>query len=1073
MAAAADDTALDLSGAWRVRLDPDGVGASERWFAATLGAETMALPGTTDLARKGLRLDRERMRYAADVDWNSWPASPAPARIDEAGHLVREWLWIGKAWYQRDVTIPASWRGRFVRLRLERVVWGTSVWIDDRYVGSGDSLVTEHRFDLGVLVPGTHRLTVRVDNGPQLPIGTLGHGYGPETQSRWNGIVGELELVATQRAFVESLRALPAADRRSIRVEVVVRNTTGAVVAGDVRLRVRDQAGRELVHANRAVSVRPGRQIVKLDARLATPAAPWDEFHTPRYEAVAAFVPSGSNAAVGDELSQRFGFRHIARSGRRIEINGRTVFLRGTLDCCVFPRTGHPPMTVAAWRRILSTAQRHGFNHVRFHTWCPPDAAFEAADELGVYLEPETAFWVDNWTHTLGSKPPLLGQDAKVTDWVRREIRRIQHAYGHHPSFVLLSIGNEFGMSSDWELIDRLVAEAKARDRRHLASGTTARKRTPSDEFWVTHAVHGKGVRGIGPPHTNWDFAAGVGAVDLPVVSHETGQMPVFPDYSTLLPKFTGPLQPLNYERLRRQLDAWGLLDQQRDFARASARFQLVEYKAEHEGLLRTREMAGYQLLMLTDFSGQSEALVGILDPFGEPKGFVTAEEVRRWNAPTVPLARFERFTWTADDVFRSDLEVAHFGPEDLVDTDVRWRLVTAGGTTVASGALPSRNIPTGEVTRCGAIAVPLASVGEPTALTLSVAVGKHENRWSLWCYPAVRDVDRSADAFRGALVAKHFDGEVQRELAAGGRVVLLVHGLANAQVGRTSFRSVYWSAGWWGNRFSTLGIVCDPRHPALARFPNDGHSDWQWYRLTQGATTIVLDDAPQGFRPIVQPVTDFHHTRRLAHVFEARVGKGKLLVCGYDLSDAGAKHSAVRQLRRSLAEYVKSDAFTPRHELSVAYLEDLLGELPMRRLGARVRSADSDAPSYEAANAIDGRPETFWHTPWTGAVPRFPHEIVVELAAPVRMRGVRTLARQDGNPGGRLQRCAIDVSSDGSDWTRAATTELKDGLEWQEIPFAAPASAKFLRFVALSSHEGKDWASLAELEVLRVVARE
>ena len=103
----------------------------------------------------------------------------------------------------------------------------------------------------------------------------------------------------------------------------------------------------------------------------------------------------------------------------------------------------------------------------------------------------------------------------------------------------------------------------------------------------------------------------------------------------------------MNLERYRRALVANGLGGQMKDFVRASARFQLTQYKAEHEAMLRTRGYAGYQLLMLNDFTGQSEALVGILDPFWETKGVVSAAEVRAWNAPTVVLARFAKFVWT------------------------------------------------------------------------------------------------------------------------------------------------------------------------------------------------------------------------------------------------------------------------------------------------------------------------------------------------------------------------------------------------------------------------------------------
>ena len=67
----------------------------------------------------------------------------------------------------------------------------------------------------------------------------------------------------------------------------------------------------------------------------------------------------------------------------RFEINGRPIFLRGTLECAIFPRTGYPSTSTKEWTRIFSTIKAHGLNHVRFHSWCPPEAAFIAADKVG------------------------------------------------------------------------------------------------------------------------------------------------------------------------------------------------------------------------------------------------------------------------------------------------------------------------------------------------------------------------------------------------------------------------------------------------------------------------------------------------------------------------------------------------------------------------------------------------------------------------------------------------------------------------------------------------------------------
>ncbi len=930
---------MPLEGKWLFRLDPMDAGIRHRWFEDQFTSEVL-LPGTTDQNAKGFPLDKETMTYRMPhPQWSThvqvlrtqWPGTNPVSRADEAGQLVRDWFYVGKAWYQRQFEIPSDWANWVVELRLERVLWKSHVWIDDQFVGSGDSLVTEHRYELGMLEPGKHRLTICVDNGMVHNIGILGHSYTPETQTRWNGIVGKIELTAKPAIAVCALRVFPAADGKSVRVQTRLRNTTAKPKNAVLVLEIREEAGKTIFGATRTdLQIEQGRQVVEKRVTVTRPVLFWDEFHPVRYQVVAR-LESGPKI---HESSAMFGFRSIQRKGRNIYINGRRIFLRGTVNKVVYPKTGHPPMTLGEWLDEFKTVKEYGFNHVRFHTWCPPEAAFEAADRLGLYLAPETPFWVDNWTVKTASYPKLLGYDSAVVDFVRNEISRISKAYGNHPSFVLFSIGNEFGMDSDWHLVNELLAEIKERDPRRLYNATGARKIVGTDDYWVTHSTaqartratgQTRGparTRGLGPPHTSWDFSEALDATELPVVAHETGQRVVYPDLSALIPKFTGPLRPHNLVRLQKAVEKSAVAAQVGAFKKASARFQYVQHKAEHEGLLRSAQLAGYHQLVLNDYTGHSEALAGILDPFYEEKGVVTAEEVRQWNSETVLLVRFPSYTWTIGDLFSAEVEVAHFGPRDLVDANIGWSLTTVSGETVAEGSLDSADVATGGVTKLEQINLRLEGLSEACALSLELRMGKTVNRWPLWVYPLEQDIPEE-----GGFIAEKFDEETRRALTRGERVLLLGHGLKNGTVQTTGYQSSYWTAAWWGNEFSSLGVLCDPAHPALAGFPNDGHSDWQWYELTRSATTFLLDEVPSGFRPIVQLVPDFHFNRLLGQVFEARVGVGRILICGYDLSSDLDQRLSARQMLRSLTEYIQSEQFQPEHELSAEYLARLLGD--------------------------------------------------------------------------------------------------------------------------------------------------
>ncbi len=903
---------LDLSGQWRVRLDPQDQGVSAAWADAPLvGDGRIALPNTLDCAGLGFALDTNSMLHAAPFPVTTrFPGVKEPIRADEHGYLVRRHLFVGPAWYEREIDVPESWQGRRAVLRVERALWKTDVWLDGRRAGECDSLVAEHRHELGPLAPGGHRLTVRVDNRMIHNISTVTHAYGPETQSRWNGLIGHITLDVANSLSVRSIAAFPAEDRRSVRAAVCLANATRSPVLTRVRAWLcGDHDDRPLAESVIELTSPAGLSTNELVLRAEEPQQAWDEFQPVRYRLSISVEGHGG---LRDEANVAFGFRHVARVGRELRVNGRRVFLRGTLDCAVYPRTGHPPMTVPEWDRVLGVVKEYGFNHVRFHTWCPPEAAFEAADRLGVYLQPETPAWVDDWGIGTVTKPLGIGRDPQVAAFLRAELRRMSEAYGNHPSFVLCAIGNEFGLqSADWDWVNATVAEVKTLDPRRLYTGCGARKLLPADDYWYTHQT-GASTRGLGPPHTDWDFASAAESSPVPVIAHETGQRPVFPDYERLLPKFTGPLLPLNYDRFRRMQASHGLDDQTKDFVRASARFQLVQYKAEHEAMLRTRAYTGYQLLMLNDFTGQSEALVGLLDPFWESKGTVSAAEVRAWNAPTVLLARFPKFVWTADETFNARLEIAHYGAHDLPAGPLRWSVQTGRGDTIAQGQERVGPVPVGGVSNLSAITVPLVGIQQPEALTFTARFADAENRWALWLYPTLADESIP----EGVRVTATLDDASEQALRAGGKVLLLAHGLKNAHAAPAGFASVYWSAGWWGNKFSSLGVLCAPGHPALEAFPNQGWSDWQWHDLCTGATTIELDGAPPGFRPIVQLVPDFHFNTLLAYVFEARVAGGSLLVCGFDLTTNLDRRPAAQQFRRSLLRYAGSAAFRPTAEL-------------------------------------------------------------------------------------------------------------------------------------------------------------
>jgi hypothetical protein len=573
---------------------------------------------------------------------------------------------------------------------------------------------------------------------------------------------------------------------------------------------------------------------------------------------------------------------------------------------------------------VVRIAKAHGLNALRLHSWCPPAAAFRAADELGFYYQVEVASWPNSSTR--------LGVGLPVDDWLEREASRILRAYGSHPSFLLMAAGNE-PAGRDREYLGRLVERWKAADPRRLYTSASGWPQIPENQYHVTPdpriQAWGEGLRSrvnAKPPETRTDYREYVRGRSVPVVSHEIGQWCAFPNLAERA-KYTGYLKAKNFDVFADFLAGHGLEGQAGDFLRASGKLQTLLYKEDVESALRTPGMGGFQLLDLHDFPGQGTALVGVLDAFWDSKGYVTPSEFRRFCAETVPLARLDRRVFTTAEALGADVEVAHFGPATLVAARSSWRLVDAAGRAVARGSWPARDVASGGGTALGRVELPLARVAAPARYRLVVTLDgtPYENGWDGWVYPP--RVDPAAPP--GVTVVRELDAGAEARLRDGGRVVLLVppDRVRGDELGRVAlgFSSIFWNTAWTGRQAPhTLGILCDPAHPALAEFPTDGHSDWQWWYLVTRAGAMILDALPRELRPTVQVVDDWFTSRKLGLVFEARVGRGRLLVSSIDLDGDLAGNPVARQMRRSLLRYAAGDRFRPAVEVPVEAVRSL-----------------------------------------------------------------------------------------------------------------------------------------------------
>jgi hypothetical protein len=910
---------ISLAGTWSFALDPKDEGLTHSWGTRAL-ADPIALPGSVQERGFG-ELPTRRSPWTGEfetrfLEWEAMhPDIPMQVgdRFRSPYFLTPQRVYVGAAWFSREIEIPASWAGQRVTLFLERAHWDTTVLLDGAKVGAGNALCAPHEHVLfESAVAGKHRLTIRVDNRVhEVNPGQNSHSISDHTQGNWNGLAGALELHVTPTVYIHDVRVYPSVASRTARLVVDVSNAR--TTPANVTLSAND--------ASFALSAPPGLSTSELTVKFPAEAPLWDEFN-PALNDVTLRLTDGTAC---HERALRIGLRELGRNQHHVLLNGQPIFLRGTLECCIFPLTGYPPTDINSWKRVINTCKAHGLNHMRFHSYCPPAAAFHAADELGFYLQVECSSWA-NQGATVGDGHPL-------DKWLYEEADRILRAFGNHPSFVFFLYGNEPDGKHMNEYLTAFIEHYRKADGRHLYTSGAGWPMLPATDYHSTSSprLHqwgdgNKSRLNATAPETTSDYAAFVAKhADKPILSHEIGQWCVFPNLAER-GKYTGNLQARNFDLFAEVLEKSHQLDLAPEFLQASGKLQALCYKEEVEAALRTEGFGGFQLLDLHDFPGQGTALVGTLDPFWDEKGYIAAAEYRRFAGPIVPLARLGKRTFVSGETLAAKLELSHFGPADLANVEVRWS-VKSPAATLATGSFTVAALPKGGLRVLKEIAVPLiADVATSLELEVAIPAIAVSNSWGVWVFPAA-----VSDARSGVIVTA--DAAEAIASVSAGKSVLLTLTPDRVRAPRTGepslelgFTPVFWNTAWTTRQAPhTLGLLVREAHPALAGFPTSSHVDWQWWDLIHHARPMILTDLPPDLRPVVHVIDDWFTSRRLGLVFEAKVGAGKLLVTSIDLTTDLADRPAARQLRASLLTYAGSTKFSPSVDITEKQLCSVL----------------------------------------------------------------------------------------------------------------------------------------------------
>lgn len=923
-----------LAGEWKLFLD----GGKEYTSPVIPYNDTINLPSTTAIARKGIENTNR-----------------------ETGFLTELYPFEGYAWYSHTAKInDDDLNGRlFITLERTRL---TKLWIDGKFVGERDSLTTEHIYEITDYVnQNEFEITVQVSNTDYPTKG--GHLTSPDTQTNWNGILGELLLKATGTAVITSVYADSDIESRKISLRLEIDSIEDATCKLGVSLSELNSDGisvEKISCTEFSADVQSGVHSYSFTFD-ADNANLWNEYEPNVYNIGIELYTAGTLSYSENTV---FGLRDFKTDGMSFSVNGTKTMLRGKHDGMIFPLTGAAPCTVDGWLSVMKTAKDYGINHYRFHTCCPPDAAFTAADLLGIYMEPELPFW-----GTIAAKDDE-GYNESEQEYLIKEGFRMMRSFGNHPSFCMLSLGNELWGSP--ERLSEILRGYREVDTRHLyTQGSNNFQHVPvilpEEDFWCgvrlnkTRLIRGSYGQCDAPlghvqtakPSTrhNYDniimstsasgaaiddgaeieiqYGTGVKKVkavnaddgltpNIPIVTHEIGQYAVWPNMAEI-EKYTGVLRARNFEVFGERLRENGLYDKAEDFFKASGKLSALCYKEELESVHRSEKIAGYQILDLQDFSGQGTATVGMLDAFMDSKGLITLAQWRGFCSDCVLLAQFDSYVLTYGSVFKADLAISYFNSSHPIKSQkLYWQL---GNYAHGEIEIPDNSYGLVQLDSIS-VSLPDKVTAEKVRLSLSVENPKAENSYDLFIYPNCGfentkqvNIVHSADDAIGLLEK--------------GESVLLIPDEVKQGV-KGFYCSDFWCysmfkaiSEWMGRKIpvGTLGLLIDDTHPVFKNFPTSYHSEPQWWSLVESCDTTILDDTD--ISPIVYTIDNFERCHKLGMMFECRVGNGKLFVLNakaHKLADC----PEAALLLKCICEYISSDEFAPKAELSAEKLSEL-----------------------------------------------------------------------------------------------------------------------------------------------------
>lgn len=1095
----------ELNGKWNYELDENDCGISEKWFERQLKKNGFIIPGTTaennigepviiesELSKESVKRLREEKKYTGAVWYQTNIKIEEEIERQEIIELFLERvMWESKVFIdnfyigKRD-SLSTPHRYDLTDYLNDKMEHRLTICIDNRdiqKIGPYPSAYTDETQTIWNGIIGRVELQIyRVNPLEHVIIGiekdkkraVISFDYSENKLEHIRGLERNIKIPKMNKleedkkihqinrlekeAEIQQINELEEDIKagQTIEIEILIYKKAQTIFSKEIIQS--EKIIKEILQENiilenivQKENIQKNNQNrIKVSFQLKETILMWDEWNPILYD-VEIKVKNKKGKEIGF-WKKEIGFCQRSIKDGMLYINEKKTFLRGNIDCCMYPLTGYPPMEEKEWTRILTIIKEYGLNHVRFHSWCPPEAAFEAADKLGIYVQIEGPMWMDYWTEY------AVGTYKEHYTYLPLEAKRIIENYSYHPSFCIFSNGNE--LNGDFNLLEVIIKELKKINPYLFYTLSTNWDRTISkeDDIYIAQSVDGIGIRGQYfldnlVETGQLQYEQGILKRNIPVISHEVGQYSVYPNVNEIK-KYKGVLKPVNLKAIKQDLSKKNLLKYIEKYVKVSGKLAKDLYKAELEAAFRTKKLAGIQLLGLQDFQGQSTATVGLLDVFYEEKGIITSEEFRTFCNETVILLNIEKYKYKTKENLICEVEIVHYGETVLKNQVLKFLIIDRKKNKIYETSIEIEKIQIGHNLVLQINESIFQSLQGRTQLQVIATIPelKIKNSWNLWVYEEKRkeeieEIEKQEIKRIGKSKIYYtnvWNEEIKARLKKGETILLIVGPKYIRQIGKSTYFPVFWSPVHFLNE-NPCGMYIDNKNPLFsAYFPCDEAASVEWKPILEHSVSINIDTL-YNFEPITMLIPNFYHNHKYSNMMEMKVGNGKLFLCSCDLEKIKSYSLAASYLMEAIINYMDSAQFCPTQLVSFEQLDILLQSKVQNikerediALNKAAYSNSEKSELFKAEKGNDGNRTTMW----LAADNKNGYYWKVDLGDIYDISGTKVVFPEKAN-----YKYSIAVSQDNKNWKLVVNkTDLVTQQSEQEDNFIA--TARYVKIV-------------------------